>query len=756
MARVGDLVVRLLGDTAQFQNAIKGSEKKLLDFDKTAKKISENLTRAGRKMTLFVTAPIVAAGVASLKFAADLEKQAIAFETLLGSADRATRLFDEIKEFSATTPFQLPDLVEGSKRLLAFGTEAEDVVETMTNLGNAAMGDTQKLGSLVDAFGKVQARGKASMRELNMFMYAGVPIIEELAQNLDVTKGEIFKMSEQGKISFTDVNRALETLTTGSGKMAGMIEKQSQSLSGLMSTLKDNISLLSAEVVQVIIPMIKEWTEKTIKLLQGWRGMDDRTKLLILKIAGLAAALGPAMIALAKMITVVRVLRSVIVSLNATMLATPWGLAAVAAAGLTVVIWKLTEASREEKKLDKEIIALKDELYKVRGEEQVRIQETIVAKLRNAFVTAEAHAREMQEIAERGRAMGRGNVQTSKWQQLSEKSREKSDQLREAFEKENKELVRLTEINREALQQRIIGLPVLEEEEEEIKKVTEETEQLNIELQEWISNQTQIVAGLPSLTRAQLGLNDAMSAFLDELYAREGVYEESKEAIADLINWELQAWKDMYAKQARAAEVIRQARLKKDKEALEETKKQLEELTEQYKKTALMIQGFVSPVFEAFGQAMIDQANATEILKEAFKAMIVGILKAIGQKLVIMAAEALIPIPGLFNPAGAIAAGAGAAAAFIAAGVVSALQEGGVTQGITPALLHPNEAVLPLDNSEAMGRIADAIANAPTPSVSVGGNLFHISVNLGNKVLYDDIQRATKDRRILIDAGAVV
>ena len=184
-----------VGSAVRDLNQVNQSTSRLVRMGDKLKKLGAGLTRFGRQYSMFVTAPIIAAGVASLKFAADLEKQSIAFEVMLGSASKATKLFDEIKDFSATTPFQLPELVEGTKKLLAFGTASEDVVETMRSLGNVAMGDSAKLGSLVDAFGKVQARGKASMRELNMFLYAGVPIIDELAKGLGATTEEIFSIS---------------------------------------------------------------------------------------------------------------------------------------------------------------------------------------------------------------------------------------------------------------------------------------------------------------------------------------------------------------------------------------------------------------------------------------------------------------------------------------------------------------------------------------------------------------------------------
>lgn len=220
------------------------------------------------KGMLAVGAALLGVATASIKSAADFEKQKVAFEVLLGSAGKAQTLLKQIEQFAATTPFQMPGLIEGSKRLMAFGTSAKDVVQKMRNLGNAAMGDQAVLDRLVNAYGKLQAKGKASLEEINMFTEAGVPILQTLQEQYGVTQDEMFKMISTGKVGFEDVDKALTTLTTNGGKFAGMIEKQSMTMSGLFSTVQDNIGLIAKDIGDTLAPQIKESLVGAIQFLQ--------------------------------------------------------------------------------------------------------------------------------------------------------------------------------------------------------------------------------------------------------------------------------------------------------------------------------------------------------------------------------------------------------------------------------------------------------------------------------------------------------
>ena len=61
---LGDMLVRIVGDNKEFDGAIDKSEKKYDGFQKKLEKTGKNLTK-------FVTLPLVAAGVAMIKFASD-------------------------------------------------------------------------------------------------------------------------------------------------------------------------------------------------------------------------------------------------------------------------------------------------------------------------------------------------------------------------------------------------------------------------------------------------------------------------------------------------------------------------------------------------------------------------------------------------------------------------------------------------------------------------------------------------------------
>ena len=307
---------------------IKSAEAKLKGFGQT-------ISSFGKKMSLFVTAPLAILGGVALKTAANFEKQQIAFTALLKSGDKAKVLMQDLVDFSAKTPFQLPGIIQASQGLLGYGIEAEKVVETLRNLGNAAMGDQGKLDRLTLAFGKLRSKGKATLEELNMFLEAGVPILDELSNMYSVTTQEMFEMITAGKIGFTDVNQALTNLTTGTGKFAGMLGEQAKSLSGLLSTLKDNLGMLGMEIMQTVMPQIKAFTEKIMDLVKKLREMNPHTKKMVLILVAIAATLGPLLIIVGSAIKVFAALKVAFIALNAVMSANPI-LAIVTAVALLV------------------------------------------------------------------------------------------------------------------------------------------------------------------------------------------------------------------------------------------------------------------------------------------------------------------------------------------------------------------------------------------------------------------------------------
>jgi tape measure domain-containing protein len=285
MGIVGSLIAKLILDKTGFRKGLESADKDAKQFKSKSGNTFKSVAKVAAGAFMAIASAAIATGGAALKAAADFEKQKVAFEVMLGSAGKAQTLLEQIEEFSATTPFQMPGLIEGTKRLLAFGVAEGELIEKMKNLGNAAMGNQEVLGRLVDAYGKLRAKGTATMEELNRFTEAGVPIVQTLADQYEVSTGELLKMVSQGKVSFQDVDKALTGLTTGTGKFAGMIEKQAQTLGGVFSTLKDNIGLIAKDIGTELAPAAKEAIGGAIDFFQKNRSIIVATFTALPKLA---------------------------------------------------------------------------------------------------------------------------------------------------------------------------------------------------------------------------------------------------------------------------------------------------------------------------------------------------------------------------------------------------------------------------------------------------------------------------------------
>jgi len=372
---VGRLVYLITGDQSALDKSLEQSSKKIQDAGK-------KMQQVGGKLTKGLTLPIAAAGVAALKFAADIETQQKAFATLLGDVERGTRLFEELKEFSARTPLQLEDITQGAQKLLAFGTAAEDVQEQLRILGDVAQGDAGKLNSMVTAFGKIQTRGKATMEELNMVIDAGVPIISALAEQFDVTEEELFNMVSAGEVKFPDFQKALEDMTGVGGQFHGMMEAISETTAGKFSTAVDNLKIASAELVESLLPVVKDVLDAVTRGAQAFAALDENTKKTILTVAGIAAVAGPAILIVGRLVSTAGALRNAIIAARAanisftkSLLTNPVFLTIAAIAALTTGIVTLVRRLRSAKdETDDNIEAMQD----FRGELELTEQQILV------------------------------------------------------------------------------------------------------------------------------------------------------------------------------------------------------------------------------------------------------------------------------------------------------------------------------------------------------------------------------------------
>lgn len=291
MANIGDMVVRIVGDNTELNKAIDKSEAKLEKFGKTAEKV-------GKGLFVFVTAPLVALGVAAVKSSADMEMLQASFTTMLGSASKATELMTNLKAMAAATPFETGDLANASKTLLAYRVSADQVIPVLSMLGDIAGGNSQKLGTMAEVFGRVQGNGKLMGEELNRLIDVGfnplTVISEKTGKSMTVLRSEM----EKGKISSAMLSEAFKTATSEGGQFYNGMAIASTTLTGLISTLNDDFGSMGRALVASVMPALKDLVKDVSKFANVITNLSPETHRMILGIMGIAAAIGPAVLAI--------------------------------------------------------------------------------------------------------------------------------------------------------------------------------------------------------------------------------------------------------------------------------------------------------------------------------------------------------------------------------------------------------------------------------------------------------------------------
>ena len=216
---------------------------------------------------------VLSLGRKMIDLAGNFEQTQIAFTTMLGSAGEANRLLKDLADFAAATPFELTGIEKTAKQLLAYGVAANDMIPTLKALGDVSAGLSVPIGQVAYAYGQVKVATRLMGQELLQFTNAGVPLIAELAKNLDVAEGSIKKMVSQGKIGFADVEKAFQTMSGESGKFADLMDKQSKTFLGKVSNLQDGIDIFLRTQGNMFIVWGSAMVDKLI-VISDWLAND--------------------------------------------------------------------------------------------------------------------------------------------------------------------------------------------------------------------------------------------------------------------------------------------------------------------------------------------------------------------------------------------------------------------------------------------------------------------------------------------------
>ncbi len=323
----------------------------------------------------------------------EFQQLEVAFTTMLGSSEKANVLMVQLTETAAKTPFDLQGVANGARQLLAYGTSAEDVNETLIRLGNIAAGLSQPLGDLVYLYGTTMTQGRLYTQDLNQFTGRGIPMIKELAKEFGVAESEIKGMVEAGMIGFPEVQKVIQNLTNEGGMFFNLMQEQSKTITGQISNIGDSFSMMLNDIGKANEGIINDALSSVSYLIENY----EKVGKILIELVGTYGAYRTALITisaienlryqatlahmagLTKMQAIITVLKTKTDALNVAMAKNPYVAVAAAIAALGLGIYKLvtyqTEAEKAQERLnaaekesEKASLSEQRELAKLKGE----------------------------------------------------------------------------------------------------------------------------------------------------------------------------------------------------------------------------------------------------------------------------------------------------------------------------------------------------------------------------------------------------
>lgn len=229
-----DRAVDELNDTME-----KGSEQAISFGDMLKANLASGAIVAGVKK---VAGAIKGMFMDAFDYNKGMENAKTDFKVMLGDAEKADQLVNNLKNISSKTPFELTDLTSATKTLLAFNVTAEDSTDVLTQLGDISLGNSNKLETLSRAYGKMNSSGKVTLESINMMIDAGFNPLNNISETTGETMEVLYDRISKGAMSFDEIKGAIADATSEGGQFYKGMEEASKTTDGMISTLKDNVN----------------------------------------------------------------------------------------------------------------------------------------------------------------------------------------------------------------------------------------------------------------------------------------------------------------------------------------------------------------------------------------------------------------------------------------------------------------------------------------------------------------------------------
>lgn len=322
----------------------------------------------------------VVAGIFSVNKAADFLKQVVnvrsefqnieaSFKVFLGDAEKAKGFIKEMQDYAFNNVFEFKDLTQQASQLLAFQHSYEDIIPIIDKLSNVAAGANVPLSQLVDLYNKAKSQGKLFTQDIQQWQRAGVPAIQELAKQFNVTEQAMWDMVTTGKVGFKEIDEVINKLTSDGGMFYGMMEEKMKTLGDSVGLLQDTITSVFNEIGEKTEDYLRSGILLANDLVENYEKVGKTLVSLIATYGTYRVALAIAIeiekgYSITQLATYKRLLmvEKAQKLLNATMLKNPYVLVTTAVIGLATAMWALHDSTAATDKAQERFINRNQEI----------------------------------------------------------------------------------------------------------------------------------------------------------------------------------------------------------------------------------------------------------------------------------------------------------------------------------------------------------------------------------------------------------
>jgi tape measure domain-containing protein len=211
---------------------------------KDVKRIAQGIviSQVFYKMTNAIQGSVAALG----EFSSQAEQAQAAFSIMFKDVDKAERFMTVMEDFAAKTPFTMQQSANAARKLLAYGFSPKNMEPIMNTLADAssASGDPETFDRVGKALGQIRTKGKLASQELLQLTEAGIPAFEILRTKLGLTADEMGKIGHLKIPADVAINAILKGMQE---RYAGAASVMSNTVGGMLSTIKDNALIIGKE-----------------------------------------------------------------------------------------------------------------------------------------------------------------------------------------------------------------------------------------------------------------------------------------------------------------------------------------------------------------------------------------------------------------------------------------------------------------------------------------------------------------------------